>query len=126
MTKTKLPRRYAAAVRTIRRVVDAQPGFWLTSDIWSTENSPDEFLGLNLHCLDDNFKYWCFTIGLQTFDERKTAEAIFNSWLLCLVEWGILVPVANAPEFVEINAKQVRNKEAFTGWGKVWGVVGDL
>ena len=29
MTKTKLPMRYAAAVRTMRTVIDAQPGGWL-------------------------------------------------------------------------------------------------
>ena len=80
MTKTKLPRRYSAAVRSIRQVIDAQPGGWFTSDIWSTENSCDEFLALNYHCLDDDFKYWCFTLGLQSFDDRKTAEAIPDEW----------------------------------------------
>ena len=71
MTKTKLPRRYAAAARTIRRVIDAQPGCWLTLNIWSTENSPDEFLGLNLHCLDEDLKYWCFTIEFQTLMSER-------------------------------------------------------
>ena len=33
--------------------------------------------------------------------------------------------ISNAEEFVEINAKQGRNREAFSGWRKVWGVVGD-
>ena len=73
MTKQKLPRTYAAAVRSIRKVIDAQPVGWITADLWSTENSPDEFLGINYHCLDDEFKYWCFCIGLQTFDERKNS-----------------------------------------------------
>ena len=44
-TRTKLPRLYVAVVRNIRQVIDAQPGGWFTSDLWSTENSPDEFLG---------------------------------------------------------------------------------
>ena len=71
MTKTKLPLRYAAAVRSIRTILDAQPGGWFTSDLWSTENASDEFLALNFHCLDDQFVYWIFTTGLQTFNERK-------------------------------------------------------
>ena len=32
MTKQKLPRRYAAAVRSTRKVIDAQPGGWMTAD----------------------------------------------------------------------------------------------
>ena len=66
MRKQKLPQRYAAAVRSIRKVIDAQPGGWITADLWSTENSPDEFLGVNYHCLDDEFKYWCFCIARPT------------------------------------------------------------
>ena len=105
MTKQKLPQRYAAAVRSIRKVIDAQPGGWFTADLWSTENSPEVFLGINYHCLDEDFKYWCFTIGLQTFDERKTAEPIFSSWVLSFVEWGILTPIQGAAEFVNANGR---------------------
>ena len=112
-------------MRSIRQVIDARPGGWFTSDIRSTENSPDEFLALNYHCLDDDFKYWCFTLGLQSFDDRKTAEAIFSSWVLCLVEWGILTPIPNVPEFVNANGRQLRNQRAFRGWRKVWGIVAD-
>ena len=112
MTKTKLPERYAAAVRSIREVLDAQPGGWFTSDLWSTDNSPDEFLALNFHCFDDNFVYWKFTLGPQTFDDRKTAEEIFSQWILCFIEWGFLSAIANVPEFHDHNGKRVRNVNA--------------
>ena len=39
MTKTKLLLRYAAAVRRIRNILDAQTGGWFTFDVWSTENA---------------------------------------------------------------------------------------
>ena len=97
ITKTKLPMRYAAAVRTMRTVIDAQPGGWFTSDLWSTENASDEFLALNFHCLDDQFKYWMFTIELQAFDDRKTAAAIFGEWIKCWIEWAFLIIIPVVP-----------------------------
>ena len=82
MTRTMLPRRYASAVRSIRSILDVQPGCWFTADLWTTDNSPDEFLALNAHCFDVHMKYWMFTIGLQSFDERKTMEEILGRFKL--------------------------------------------
>ena len=47
MTMTKLPLRYAAAIRSKRTILDAQLGGWFTSDLWSTENTSNEFLAMN-------------------------------------------------------------------------------
>ena len=60
-----------------------------------------------------------------TLDERKTAEAIFSSWVLSSVEWGILIPIQGVAEFVNANVRQVRNPRAFHGWRKIWGMIAD-
>ena len=106
-------------------MLDAQPGGWFTSDIWSTDNSPDKFLALNFHCFDDIFVYWKFTLGLQTFDDRKTGQEIFSQWILCFIEWGFLSAIGNVPEFHDHNGKRVRNVNAYTGWDRVYGIVCD-
>ena len=125
MTKAKLPLRYAAAVRSIRKVIDVQPGGWFTCDLWSTENSAEEFLGLNFHCLDEHFKYWCFSIGLQTFNDRKTAPAILREWIKCFIEWGFLEIIADAPLEVQIEGLKVPNVYAYKGWQRIYGVIAD-
>ena len=81
---------YASVVRCIRTILDAQPGCWFTADLWCTDNSPDEFLALNAHCMDANMKHWMFTIGLQAFDKRKTMEEIFGRFILSGIQWGFL------------------------------------
>ena len=125
MTKKILPMRYAAAVRSMRTVIDVQPGGWFTSDLWSTENSPDEFLALNFHCLDDHFKYWMFTVGLQAFDDRKTATAIFSEWVKTWIEWGFLAINHGVPVTILHNGTEVVNKAAYSGWERIYGVVCD-
>ena len=125
MTKTKLPLRYAAAVRSIRKVIDVQPGGWFTCDLWSTENSAQEFLGLNFYCLDEHFKYWCFSIGLQTFNDRKTAPAILREWIKCFIEWGFLEIIADAPFVLQIECLEVPNVNAYKGWHRIYGVIAD-
>ena len=40
---------YASAVRSVRTILDAQPGCWFTADHWCTDNLPDEFLVLKFH-----------------------------------------------------------------------------
>ena len=64
MTKTKLPLRYAAAVRSIHNILDAQPG----GGSHQMFGPLKMLLAMNYHCLDEQFVYWIFTIGLQTFD----------------------------------------------------------
>ena len=71
-----------------KKLRDVQPGCWFTADLWLTENSPDEFLALNAHCMDVNLRHWMFTLGLQSFDERRTMEEIFGRFVLFWIEWG--------------------------------------
>ena len=56
--------------------------------------------------------------------KEKTAEAIFSSWVLCFVEWGILTLIPGVAEFVHTNGR-LRNPRAFHGWRKIWGIVAD-
>ena len=64
MTKTKLPLRYAAAVRSIHNILDAQPG----GGSHQMFGPLKMLLAMNYHGLDEQFVYWIFTTGLQTFD----------------------------------------------------------
>ena len=64
MTKTKLPLRYVAEVRSIRNILDAQPGGGLHQMFGPLKM----LLAMNYHFLDEIFVYWIFTIGLQTYD----------------------------------------------------------
>ena len=38
---------------------------------------------------------------------------------------GILTPLGGVDEFVNIQGKEVRNREAYDGCQKVWGIVAD-
>ena len=91
----------------------------------STENSAEEFLGLNFHCLDEHFKNWCFSIGLQTFNDRKTAPAILREWIKCFIEWGFLDIIAEAPLVVQIEGLEVPNVNAYKRWQRIYGVIAD-